>query len=43
MVPRRYHHLAEFPRTGNGKVDRRRLAEGLTADHHRRARSAGKE
>jgi amino acid adenylation domain-containing protein len=43
MVPRRYHHLAEFPRTGNGKVDRRRLAERLTADHHRRARSAGKE
>jgi amino acid adenylation domain-containing protein len=39
MVPRRYHHLAEFPRTGNGKVDRRRLAERLTAEHGRRARA----
>ena len=31
MVPRRYHHLAALPRTGNGKIDRRRLAEQLAS------------
>ncbi len=37
MVPRRYHHVDEFPLNANGKVDRARLAQLLappTPDGH---------
>lgn len=30
MLPRKWHFLASFPMTANGKADRRRLAEMLT-------------